>query len=629
MNTYHYLWYCFFIKNVNIFYTLYLFRNAGVTNMSNMFYNCSLLESLPDIFKWNTNKVTDMRYIFAGCSSLKSLPDISKWNTSTVKFMSDMFYKCNSLERPLLFIFNIGDDYKIINNKNFKIGLDYFLCQSNSPIDSENFKTNIKKFIKFFGNKQYNIKSLLDNSNGCEELMKNNNEKVLSLNKIEIENSLNKIEVENFAIESSLADLKINNPDVESLLADLKIKNNYFEGNKESEITLSETSKEIVSMIQNIIEEIRKDPELHEEYEKYKLINLEKINEEFIATNSDDVYQLLISLPYKFIKRIYISTILPVIEKLPECIKWKFLIEQKYHNYTSGRYVFNKNRNCTSCFVNIKEDILTLNNNSEKYSLGESGYIENGISSFDYMLETLGQSLIIADDKDLLLELYKKCMENTKTRINKKDKCCNNYRKNGFEVQFGGVCPESIREQAHLRQKGTESEKLANFKINENGGVFCNDFSKIDIPRPNDKNEQDYVSKYFAQKIFSDYYRLKKQLDETGRFETMLSSEEDPYEIKLLELITRTMEVCDYSHIFPDGNGRIFGFIVLNKLLMEIGWWPTMISNGWDICLPISKKFANGGPTYSDKIIEGQKYFIKQLIEYVKIHYQQKNLKNI
>jgi hypothetical protein len=57
--------------------------------------------------------------------------------------------------------------------------------------------------------------------------------------------------------------------------------------------------------------------------------------------------------------------------------------------------------------------------------------------------------------------------------------------------------------------------------------------------------------------------------------------------------------------------------------------WPTIISDGWDICLPISKKFAKEGPTYSDKIIEGQKYFIKQLIEYVKIHYQQNNLKNI
>ena len=75
-----------------------------------------------------------------------------------------------------------------------------------------------------------------------------------------------------------------------------------------------------------------------------------------------------------FIKSIYETEILPVIQKLPECIKWKFLIEQKYHNYTSGRYVFNKNRNCPSCFWNIKNDTLDLDNNSEEYSDGELIY---------------------------------------------------------------------------------------------------------------------------------------------------------------------------------------------------------------------------------------------------------------
>ena len=36
----------------------------NVTNMSDMFYKCSSLSSLPDISKWNTNKVTDMSCIF-------------------------------------------------------------------------------------------------------------------------------------------------------------------------------------------------------------------------------------------------------------------------------------------------------------------------------------------------------------------------------------------------------------------------------------------------------------------------------------------------------------------------------------------------------------------------------------
>jgi len=45
--------------------------------IGDMFNNCSLLESLPDISKWNTNNVTNMRDLFNNCSLLESLPDIS------------------------------------------------------------------------------------------------------------------------------------------------------------------------------------------------------------------------------------------------------------------------------------------------------------------------------------------------------------------------------------------------------------------------------------------------------------------------------------------------------------------------------------------------------------------------
>ena len=69
----------------------------NVTNMSDMFYNCSSLLSLPDISKWNTNNITNMSDMFYNCSSLLSLPHISKWNTNNVTNMSDMFYKCSSL----------------------------------------------------------------------------------------------------------------------------------------------------------------------------------------------------------------------------------------------------------------------------------------------------------------------------------------------------------------------------------------------------------------------------------------------------------------------------------------------------------------------------------------------------
>ena len=48
--------------------------------MNNMFQNCSSLESLPEITKWNFDSLIDINYIFKGCKSLKASPDFSNWN---------------------------------------------------------------------------------------------------------------------------------------------------------------------------------------------------------------------------------------------------------------------------------------------------------------------------------------------------------------------------------------------------------------------------------------------------------------------------------------------------------------------------------------------------------------------
>jgi surface protein len=57
-----------------------------------MFYDCSSLESLPDISKLNTDKINNMNGLFYGFSSLKSLPDISIWNTCNITDCGCMFY---------------------------------------------------------------------------------------------------------------------------------------------------------------------------------------------------------------------------------------------------------------------------------------------------------------------------------------------------------------------------------------------------------------------------------------------------------------------------------------------------------------------------------------------------------
>ena len=68
---------------------------SNVTNMSNMFKDCSSLTSL-DVSGFDTSKVTNMNNMFDGCSSLTSL-DLSGFNTSKVNNMSSMFNGCSSL----------------------------------------------------------------------------------------------------------------------------------------------------------------------------------------------------------------------------------------------------------------------------------------------------------------------------------------------------------------------------------------------------------------------------------------------------------------------------------------------------------------------------------------------------
>ena len=70
---------------------------SNVTDMFCMFYDCTSLNSLPDISKWNTSNVTKMNSLFSFCTSLKSLPDISKWNTTNVTHICGMFNHCTSL----------------------------------------------------------------------------------------------------------------------------------------------------------------------------------------------------------------------------------------------------------------------------------------------------------------------------------------------------------------------------------------------------------------------------------------------------------------------------------------------------------------------------------------------------
>ena len=83
---------------------------SKVTNMYDMFEGCS---SLTSISLLDTSKVTDMNYMFKGCSSLTSIPAL---DTSNVTRMSYMFSGCSSLiSIPLLDTSKVNDMSSILS----------------------------------------------------------------------------------------------------------------------------------------------------------------------------------------------------------------------------------------------------------------------------------------------------------------------------------------------------------------------------------------------------------------------------------------------------------------------------------------------------------------------------------
>ena len=69
---------------------------SSLTDMINMFRNCSNLTTIEGINNWNTSSVTNMSTMFNGCSKLTQL-DLNNWNTSSVTNMSAMFNSCSKL----------------------------------------------------------------------------------------------------------------------------------------------------------------------------------------------------------------------------------------------------------------------------------------------------------------------------------------------------------------------------------------------------------------------------------------------------------------------------------------------------------------------------------------------------
>ena len=77
--------------------TIPLLDTSNATNMSNMFFNCSNLTTIPLL---DTSSVTNMSGMFTGCSNLTTIPLL---DTSSVTIINHMFNGCSNLTTiPLL-----------------------------------------------------------------------------------------------------------------------------------------------------------------------------------------------------------------------------------------------------------------------------------------------------------------------------------------------------------------------------------------------------------------------------------------------------------------------------------------------------------------------------------------------
>ena len=109
-----------------------LCKMSNLTDMTEMFYGCYVLESL-NIDALKTASVTSMNHTFHQCKSLKTL-DVSGFDTGKVTDMSGMFYYCSALETLDVSHFNTA---KVENMQ------DMFMdCAGLTKLDVSNFNTS-------------------------------------------------------------------------------------------------------------------------------------------------------------------------------------------------------------------------------------------------------------------------------------------------------------------------------------------------------------------------------------------------------------------------------------------------------------------------------------------------------
>ena len=168
------------IKEDDNIYAGYLKYNNTGKIFNYMFYNCSSLQEIPDISKWNIYKVVNIRGLFYGCSSLESLPDISKWNIDNVNDISEIFANCFSLKKiPDISIWNTNNVEHMNNIFSFCSSLislpDISKWKTNNVIDMKNLFLGCSSLISIPNISKWDTNKIIDISGmfyGCTSLTK-------------------------------------------------------------------------------------------------------------------------------------------------------------------------------------------------------------------------------------------------------------------------------------------------------------------------------------------------------------------------------------------------------------------------------------------------------------------------
>lgn len=261
---------------------------------------------------------------------------------------------------------------------------------------------------------------------------------------------------------------------------------------------------------------------------------------------------------------------------LPENIKWKMVIDARFHDTNQGKMIFDNGGK----------------NKEGNSASAEKGYLSAMLKAWDRMIDS------IKNNRKLNADIYKEFHDLAVTGValdGKQDK--NIWRfNNGSSVFFrlvdkSNFNAEGLREFILKPKSKWKFEEKLNCKI-ESGKFYGGSF----------KESKD--SKSFVDDVFKEYYEKLDELKKKDKVEGSYISETSSLEDKKLEIIIRTCQALDQAHVFWDGNIRTAVFITMNKMLIENGLNPTCMHNPNTLdCTDVK--------TLIQQVKTGQAYFLK------------------